>query len=115
VQLLQSYWLQRGANIIVNYFKYKEAANKVVEEIKSNKKEATGLERGDAIAIQADVREPTQVEHMVEEAVQHYGNINILVNNTMIGRYFLKSFLEITLDDFSDKFNNEIKAAYEVT
>jgi NAD(P)-dependent dehydrogenase (short-subunit alcohol dehydrogenase family) len=33
----------------------------------------------------------------------------------MVGRYFLKPFLEATWDDFLEKFNDEIKAAYEVT
>ena len=101
----------RGANVIVNYFSNKEAADKVVEEIN---KEARGTE-GYAIAIQADVREQTQVEHIVKEAIQRYGRIDILVNNAMIGRYFLKQFMETTWDDFTEKFNDEIKAAYEVT
>lgn len=100
----------------------KEAANSVVEEIKkANKKDVRRLEcgedgtRGDAIAIQADVRDPTHVKHIVEEAIKHYGNIEILVNNAMVGRYFLKPFMETAWDDFSEKFYDEIKAAYEVT
>jgi 3-oxoacyl-[acyl-carrier protein] reductase len=66
----------RDANVIVNYFDNKEAADKVVEEIK---KEARGS-KGYAIAIQADVRKQTQVEYMVGEAIQRYGRIDILVN-----------------------------------
>ena len=101
----------RGANVIVNYFKNKDAADKVVEEIN---KEARGTE-GYAIAIQADVTKLTQVEYMVGEAIQRYGRIDILVNNAMVGRYFLKPFMKTTWDDFTEKFNDEIKAAYEVT
>jgi 3-oxoacyl-[acyl-carrier protein] reductase len=33
----------------------------------------------------------------------------------MVGRYFQKPFMETTWDDFLEKFNDEIKAAYEVT
>jgi 3-oxoacyl-[acyl-carrier protein] reductase len=101
----------RGANVIVNYFKNKEAADRVVEEIN---KEARGTQ-GYAIAIQADVRKQSQVEYMIGEAIQRYGRIDILVNNAMVGRYFHKSFMETTWDDFTEKFNDEIKAAYEVT
>ena len=101
----------RGANVIVNYFSNKEAADKVVEDIN---KEARGTE-GYAIAIQADVREQTQVEHIVKESIQRYGRIDILVNNAMVGRYFLTPFLETTWNDFAEKFNDEIKSAYEVT
>ena len=96
----------RGANVIVNYFKNKDVADKVVEQLN---KEARGTE-GYAIAIQADVRKQTQVEYMVGEAIQRYGPIDILVNNAMVGRYFLKPFLETTWDDFLEKFNDEIKA-----
>jgi 3-oxoacyl-[acyl-carrier protein] reductase len=101
----------RGANVIVNYFKNKEAADKVVEEIN---KEARGTQ-GYAIAIQADVTKLTQVEYMVGEAIQRYGRIDILVNNAMVGRYFHKPFMETTWDDFTEKFTDEIKSAYEVT
>jgi 3-oxoacyl-[acyl-carrier protein] reductase len=101
----------RGANVIVNYFKNREAANKVVEKIN---KEARGTE-GYAIAVQANVRKQTQVAYMVGEAIQRYGRIDILVNNAMVGRYFLRPFLETTWDDFLEKFNDEIKSAYEVT
>ena len=102
----------RGANVIVNYFNNKDASDKVVEQI--NNKESLGAE-DHAIATQADVRKQSQVEYMVGEAIQRYGRIDILVNNAMDGRYFLKLFLETTWDDFAEKFNDEIKAAYEVT
>jgi 3-oxoacyl-[acyl-carrier protein] reductase len=101
----------RGANVIINYFSNKEAADKVVEQIN---KEARGAE-GYAIAIQADVRKQSQVEYMIGEAIQRYGRIDILVNNAMVGRYFLKPFMETTWDDFTEKFIDEIKSAYEVT
>src|SRR5918912_3949059 len=94
----------RGANVIVNYFSNKEAADKVVEEIN---KEARGTQ-GYAIAIQADVRKQTQVEYMVGEAIQRYGRIDILVNNAMVGRYFLKPFTKTSWDDFTEKLNDEI-------
>jgi 3-oxoacyl-[acyl-carrier protein] reductase len=38
-----------------------------------------------------------------------------LVNNAKTGRYALKSFLETTWDDFSERYSDEMKAAYEVT
>jgi 3-oxoacyl-[acyl-carrier protein] reductase len=89
----------RGANVIVNYFSNKEAADKVIDEIN---KEARGTE-GYAIAIQADISKQTQVEYMIGEAVQRYGRIDIVVNNAMVGRYFQKPFMETTWDDFLEK------------
>jgi 3-oxoacyl-[acyl-carrier protein] reductase len=99
----------RGANVIVNYLRNKEAAERLVAEIKSSKNTEQHTGRN-AIAIQADVRDAGQVQHMVEQATRQYGQINILVNNANTGRYALKSFLETTWDDFSERYNDEMKA-----
>lgn len=51
---------------------------------------AAHLERGcaslaesgvDALAVQVDVRQPEQVDEMVERTVKHFGGVDILVNN----------------------------------
>jgi 3-oxoacyl-[acyl-carrier protein] reductase len=104
----------RGANIIVNYLRNKEAAERLVAEIKSSKEieQHTG---GDAVAIQADVRDAEQVQGMVDEAIRQYGQIDVLVNNANTGRYELKAFLETTWQDFLERYSDEMKAAYEVT
>jgi 3-oxoacyl-[acyl-carrier protein] reductase len=52
---------------------------------------------------------------MINKSKDLFGNIDILVNNGMVGRYFLKPFLDLKWDDFSEKFYDEMKAAYEVT
>ncbi len=105
----------RGANVIVNYLSNKEAAERVVSEIKASKDSAHMGGPGDAIAIQADVRDANQVQHMVDEAIKHFGNIDILVSNANVSQYTLKPFLDTAWDDFSDRFSDEVKAAYEVT
>ena len=64
---------QEGAKIVVNYNTSKEAADKVVEEIKNM--------GSDAIAIQADVSNEEQVKNMIENTVKTYEGIDILVNN----------------------------------
>lgn len=89
----------RGANVIINYLRNKESAERIVAEIKSSKE--TGQHTGgDAIAIQADVRDPDQVQRMVDEAIRRYGKIDILVNNANTARYELKPFLETAWHDF---------------
>jgi 3-oxoacyl-[acyl-carrier protein] reductase len=66
----------RGANVIVNYLRNKDSAERLVAGIKSSK-EIGQLTRGDAIAIQADVRNPDQVQRMVDDAIRQYGRIDI--------------------------------------
>jgi 3-oxoacyl-[acyl-carrier protein] reductase len=111
----------RGANVIVNYLSNKESAERVVSEIKA-RKDAAGHAggdgsggSGDALAIQADVRDANEVQRMVDEAIKQFGDIDILVSNANVGHYILKPFLDTTWDDFSTRFSDEMKAAYEVT
>jgi 3-oxoacyl-[acyl-carrier protein] reductase len=105
----------RGTNVIVNYLSNKESAERVVSEIKASKDSAHVGGGGDAIAIKADVRNANQVQRMTDEAIKQYGSIGMLVSNANTGRYVLKPSIETTGDDFSLRFADETKAAYEVT
>jgi 3-oxoacyl-[acyl-carrier protein] reductase len=109
----------RGANVIVNYLSNKESAERVVSEIKARKDTAGHIRGassdGDALAIQADVRDANQVHQMVDEAMKQFDTIDILVSNANVSQYVLKPFLDTAWDDFSDRFSDEVKAAYEVT
>jgi 3-oxoacyl-[acyl-carrier protein] reductase len=104
----------RGSNVVVNYAKNESAANNVVSEIKSLKENNNEF-TGNAVAIQANVTDSDEVERMIHKTKDLFGNIDILVNNAMVGRYFLEPFLDLKWDDFSEKYYDEMKAAYEVT
>jgi glucose 1-dehydrogenase len=62
-----------GANVIVNYVTHPETAQAVVDDIKAN--------GGNAIALQADVSNETQVQAMFQAMYKEFGTIDILVNN----------------------------------
>ena len=64
---------QRGAAVCVNYAVHADAAEAVVAEI------ATA--GGRAIAVAADVAEPSAVEAMVTRTEAELGPVSILVNN----------------------------------
>jgi 3-oxoacyl-[acyl-carrier protein] reductase len=63
----------RGAAVVVNYNASADAAQAVVDEIKSG--------GGEALAIQADVSQDADADALVKAAVDAYGKIDILVNN----------------------------------
>lgn len=65
---------KRGAKVVVNYANSSEAANKVVEEIKQNGSEA--------IAIKADVGDVAQVRKLLDEAIEHFGKLDIVHSNS---------------------------------
>ncbi|MDQ3280984.1 MAG: SDR family oxidoreductase [Acidobacteriota bacterium] len=62
---------EAGAQVAVNFNRSASEAEEVVQQI--------GRER--AVAVQADVSDPAQVERMIGQAVDHFGRIDILVNN----------------------------------
>jgi 3-oxoacyl-[acyl-carrier protein] reductase len=67
---------KNGANVIINYNKSKDKALALVQEI-----EQLGQK---AYAIQADISKFEDAEKLVNEAINHFGKLNILVNNAGI-------------------------------
>lgn len=64
----------RGASVVINYAKSASAAQQVVAEI-----ESLGSK---AIAIQADISKTPEVSKLFEEAIRHFGRLDIVVSNS---------------------------------
>ena len=77
-----------GANVIVNYVTKPDAAEAVAAEVR-----AAGTQ---AITLQADVSDETEVREMFAKAIARLGTIDILVNNA--GLQQDAPFTEMTLD-----------------
>lgn len=67
-----------GFKVVVNYRGEEELARAVVEEITAH--------GGVAIAYRADVTNPEEVGLLVQAAVDHFGRLDVLVNNAGITR-----------------------------
>ena len=65
-----------GAKVVVNYARSSEAADEVVKTIVDA--------GGEAIALQADVSQSDQVDHLIKETLDRYSRIDVLVNNAGI-------------------------------
>lgn len=65
---------RRGAKVIVNYANSADAANAVVDSIKKN--------GGEAIALQANVSEVSETIKLMDQAVEHFGQLDIVVSNS---------------------------------
>lgn len=63
----------KGGNVVINYSRSADAANKVAEEC-----EALGAE---VLVCQADVSEDRDCRHLVDETMKKWGRIDSLVNN----------------------------------
>ena len=91
-----------GAKVIVNYAGGKDAAEQVVSEIQSN--------GGEAIALQADVSKAADVKNLFDQAIAHFGRIDVLVNNA--GVMITKSIKDTTDEEFDRQFDINVKGVF---
>ena len=80
---------KRGYNVVVCYNKNQVLAEKLVDEAKKY---------SNAIAIQADLKNVTEVEACFKKARDYFGKIDILV--TCVGVAHYQSFQDMTEADF---------------
>jgi citronellol/citronellal dehydrogenase len=75
---------------------------------------AVQQELGDAcLAVQTDVREPEQVERLVDRALERFGRIDVLVNNA--GGQFLAPAEEISLKGWRAVHRLAVDAVWDLT
>lgn len=96
----------RGASVVVNYLQNADTASQVVAQIHAN--------GGQALAVQANIREKPQVEALVRAVRDAYGRIDLLVNSSSPSGVF-KPFEQMTWDEFALGVNNELRAAFLLT
>lgn len=88
--------------MVVNFASRSDAADEVVAAI-----EATG---GKGVAVGADVSVPEQVERLFTEAAEHFGPVEILVNNAGITADNL--LLRMTPEDFDKVIATNLRSAF---
>ena len=83
---------EQGAKVRVNYVSNSESAASVVKNIERN--------GGDAIAVQADVTDMSSVQEMINQALESWSKIDILVNNAAIWK---ESHIDMMSDAIADE------------
>jgi 3-oxoacyl-[acyl-carrier protein] reductase len=84
-----------GAAVVVNYAASQSAADAVVRRIKEK--------GGKAVAVQADLSRPEDVQRLFAEAKKAYGKLDVLVNNA--GIYEFSPLDAVTPEHFHKQFN----------
>jgi 3-oxoacyl-[acyl-carrier protein] reductase len=84
------YLADEGAAVVVNYASSKAGADRVVADITRS--------GGTAIALQADVSKPAEIEHLFAETKRAFGRLDILVNNA--GIYEFSPLEDVTEEHF---------------
>jgi NAD(P)-dependent dehydrogenase (short-subunit alcohol dehydrogenase family) len=91
-----------GALVVVNYGSSQGPAEDVVSAI---------IERGSkATAIQADVSDPEQAARLIEQAVDHFGRLDALVNNA--GITIDRSMKNLSVDDWNRVIQNNLNSCF---
>lgn len=85
-----------GANVVVTYHSSKDTAEEVVNEIKDK--------GADAIALQVNVREVEDVRDLFSKAIDHFGKVDILVNNAA-GKNIFKPNIKMTPEEYDSMFD----------
>jgi 3-oxoacyl-[acyl-carrier protein] reductase len=93
---------QRGAAVAVNFVNSSEAAQEVVEIIKTN--------GGQAQAFQADISDFNQAGNLLKETISTLGGLDILVNNAGITRDTL--IMMMTESDWDTVQNTNLKGTF---
>ncbi|WP_345810659.1 glucose 1-dehydrogenase [Paraburkholderia sp. PREW-6R] len=85
----------QGASVVVNYASSKAGADEVVAAITAG--------GGKAVAVGGDVSKATDAQRIIDAAVETFGRLDILVNNS--GVYEFAPIEEITEEHFHKHFN----------
>jgi len=94
---------QGGAKLVVNYSQSKGPAEELVTQL---------LEHGapQAVAIQADVSDATQAARLIEETVQRFGRIDVLVNNAGIN--IDRTMKNMSIEDWNKVIQTDLNSFF---
>jgi 3-oxoacyl-[acyl-carrier protein] reductase len=91
-----------GAKVVINYAGSKNEAEKLVSKIVE--------QGGEAIAVQADVSKPSDVKNLFDQAISHFGRVDVLVNNA--GIMITKLIKDTTDEDFTRQFDINVRGVF---
>jgi NAD(P)-dependent dehydrogenase (short-subunit alcohol dehydrogenase family) len=94
-----------GAKVVVNYKESADLAEKIVNRIR-----AAG---GEAISVQADVSQRIQTDALRDEALDAFGQIDILISNA--GVVIDKPYIESTEEDWNAAMDSNLRGFFNVT
>jgi 3-oxoacyl-[acyl-carrier protein] reductase len=86
---------EEGASVVVNYSTSKEGADRIVQKITQK--------GGKAIALQASMTEPKDIDRLFSETKKAFGKLDILINNA--GAYEFQPLEQITPEHFHKLFD----------
>jgi acetoacetyl-CoA reductase len=96
---------KNGVKVVINYNSSVGSAEKLITELK-----AAG---GEAYAVQADVSNLEQSRKLIEETINHFGRLDILINNAGITRD--KTFKKLSEEDWRTVIDVNLNSVYNTS
>jgi len=94
-----------GAKVVIDYRSHPEATEAIEQEI--------GELGGSSFGVQADVSNLDDLQRLVQEAVNRYGRLDVMVNNA--GIETRTSILDTTPEDFDKVLNVNLRGVFFAT
>src|SRR2546421_3220278 len=93
---------QEGATVVVSYANNKQKAEEVQQTIEKN--------NGKALVLQADVSQYQQVIGLIQQTVEHFNRLDIMVNNA--GMEIHSPFLDVAEEHWDRVLNVDLKGTF---
>src|SRR5437660_1058440 len=93
---------QEGATVVVNYAHAQDKAEEVRQVIEKN--------NGKALVIQADVSQYQQAMGLIQQTVEHFNRLDIMVNNA--GMEIHNAFLDVTEEQWDRVLSVDLKGTF---
>ena len=94
-----------GCKVVINYFQSKEQAEQLLAELKEKGQEA--------IAVQAGVAHPDDVQAMIDTTVKEFGGIDILINNAGVNRD--RTIRRMSIEEWQEVIATDLSSAFYCT
>ena len=94
-----------GGKVVINYYQSKDEAEKLAAELKGNGHEP--------LVVQAGVAHPDECARLVEEAVKHFGGLDVLVNNAGVNRD--RTIRRMTVDEWNEVITTDLSSIFYCT
>ena len=95
---------ESGAHVVINYANSLGPAEALADEIK-----ATGS-GSEPLIVKADVTDEAQARGLVDQAREHFGRVDILINNAAITRD--RTFRKLTSDDWRRVIDTNLNSVF---
>ncbi len=93
---------QKGYDVTVHYLKSQQEAQEVASLASS-----FGVR---ALCLQADLKDPQEAQDLIQQAHQHFGRLDVLINN--VGNYHYGPLKDLSVETWHEMFDSNLHATF---